>query len=161
MLLAGRRWRAVRSILALNLNQLTSHPYVVSAHMAAAKSPPLHWTPLGVGAPGRVLDLSRVRTGIGSVHKIGLPIHVYPLYENAFRARKGQPIDENNRESARLYAEFAKVAEKNLFAWSFGERAKTEEEIGTASKRNRMICAPCKFSDVGGVNVLLLIGSLM
>jgi hypothetical protein len=112
--------------------------------MATAKSPPPKWTPLDSGAPGRVLDLSRVGSGIGAVHKIGLPIHVYPLYENAFRAQRGQSIVENNVESARLYAEFAKVAEGNPLAWSYGERAKTEGEIGTVGKRNRMICYPCR-----------------
>jgi hypothetical protein len=114
--------------------------------MVTAEQPPPNWTPLDAGAPGRVLDLSRVGTGIGAVHKIGLPIHVYPLYENAFRAWKGQSLQENNAESARLYADFAKVAERNSWAWSFGERATTEEEIGTVSRRNRMICSPCEFS---------------
>jgi hypothetical protein len=113
--------------------------------MATAKKPPKGWTPLDSGAPGRVLDLSRVGTGIGAMHKIGLPIHVYPLYENAFRSRRGQSLRENNEESARLYAEFAKVAEGNPLAWSYGEKAKTEEEIGTVGRTNRMICVPCKF----------------
>lgn len=114
--------------------------------MAAKKSPPPHWTPLDASVPGRVLDLSRVGTGIGAAHKIGLPIHVYPLYENAFRARRGQSIQDNNRESARLYADFATVAEGNPIAWSFGERAKTVGEIGAVSRGNRMICYPCGFS---------------
>jgi hypothetical protein len=112
--------------------------------MSATQRPPAHWTPLDSGAPGRVLDLSRLGTGIGAVHGIGLPIHVYPLYENAFRAWRGQGMGENNQESARLYAAFAKVAERNPGAWSYGERAATEETIGTVSRRNRMICAPCE-----------------
>lgn len=124
--------------------------YEVGASMATTRKPPESWTPLDSGAPGRVLDLSRVGTGIGVAHRIGLPVHVYPLYENAFRARRGQSLQENNAESARMYAEFAKVAEGNPFAWSYGEKAKTEEEIGTVSKRNRMICAPCEFAFVSG-----------
>jgi hypothetical protein len=127
--------------------------------MVTAKQPPPSWTPLDTGAPGRVLDLSRVGTGIGAVHKMGLPIHVYPLYENAFRGWKGQSLQENNAESARLYADFAKVAERNSWAWSFGEMAKTEGEIGTVSRRNRMICSPCEFS--GPSHVLSLIRSLV
>jgi len=74
---------------------------------------------------------------------VGLPIHVYPLYENAFRAHRGQSIQENNQESAELYAEFAKVAEKNPLAWNYGQPAATKEVIGTVSKKNRMICFPC------------------
>lgn len=84
-------------------------------------------------------------SGIGSLHGIGLPIHVYPLYENGFRAHRGQSIADNNQESARLYAEFAKVAEKNPAAWNYGKPAATEEVIGTVTKANRMICFPCMF----------------
>jgi hypothetical protein len=80
---------------------------------------------------------------LGTEHSIGLPIHVYPLYENAFRAHRNQSIADNNKESAQLYAEFAKVAEKNPLAWNFGKPAATEETIGTVSKKNRMICYPC------------------
>jgi hypothetical protein len=81
--------------------------------------------------------------GIGAIHKIGLPIHVYPLYENGFRAHRGQSLQENDRESAQLYAEFAKVAERNSIAWNYGEPAATEKYIGSVTKRNRMICFPC------------------
>lgn len=52
-------------------------------------------------------------------------------------------MQENHRESARLYAEFARVAERNEVAWNQGN-ANGEEVIGTVSKRNRMICYPCK-----------------
>lgn len=81
--------------------------------------------------------------GIGTLHSIGLPIHVYPLYENGFRAHRGQSIQENNKESAELYADFAKVAEKNPLAWNYGKPSATQEIIGTVSKKNRMICYPC------------------
>lgn len=80
---------------------------------------------------------------LGAIHNIGAPIHVYPLYENAFRAHRGQSIRENNEESAKLYAEFSSVAEKQEFAWNFGRRDR-EEVIGTVGKKNRMICFPCK-----------------
>jgi hypothetical protein len=80
---------------------------------------------------------------LGAIHDIGAPIHVYPLFENGFRAHRRQTIKENNRESAKLYADFAKVAEKNLYAWNYG-KAVGEEFIGTVSRKNRMICFPCK-----------------
>jgi hypothetical protein len=44
-----------------------------------------------------------------------------------------------------MYAEFAKVAEKNPLAWNYGQPAATEEIIGTVSKKNRMICFPCTY----------------
>ncbi len=85
--------------------------------------------------------------GIGTLHSVGLPIHVYPLYENGFRAHRSQSIQDNNRESAELYASFAKVAESNALSWNYGKVAANEDQIGTVSKKNRMICFPCKFSD--------------
>lgn len=80
---------------------------------------------------------------MASTHSIGAPNQLYPLFENGFRAHRGQSIQENSTESAQLYAEFAKVAEHNPLAWNYGN-AETEESIGTLSKRNRMICFPCK-----------------
>ena len=81
---------------------------------------------------------------VGARHSIGLPIHVYPLYENATRARRGQSMAENNAESAGLYADFAQVAGGNTASWGFGKEAATREEIGTVTRRNRMICFPCE-----------------
>jgi hypothetical protein len=42
-----------------------------------------------------------------------------------------------------MYGEFAQVAKANKHAWNYGS-AESEEGIGTVSKRNRMICLPCK-----------------
>ena len=55
-----------------------------------------------------------------------------------------QSIAENHKESSQMYAEFAKVADGNEYAWSYGSKAETEESIGAVTKRNRMICLPCK-----------------
>ncbi|KAL8820102.1 MAG: hypothetical protein Q9191_007585 [Dirinaria sp. TL-2023a] len=79
---------------------------------------------------------------IGAAHSIGLPIHVYPLYENAFRAHRKQTIEQNHMESARLYADFAKIAKRNEYAWSSGQAAASENEIATVTTKNRMICFP-------------------
>jgi len=81
---------------------------------------------------------------LGTLHSVGLPIHVYPLYENAYRAHRGQSVKDNHKESAELYAKFAKVAEKNPLAWNYGQPAATEGVIGSVSKKNRMICFPCE-----------------
>lgn len=80
---------------------------------------------------------------VGARHGMGAPIQIYPLYENGFRAHRGQTIQDNNKESAKLYSDFAKVAEKQPYAWNYGQPAQTEEFIGTPSKKNRMICTPC------------------
>lgn len=82
---------------------------------------------------------------IGGAHSIGSPIHVYPLYENGFRAHRGQPISQNHDESAELYAQFSEVAAQNEFAWNY-PRKDSKEVIETVSEKNRMICFPCMLS---------------
>jgi len=81
---------------------------------------------------------------LGGIHSIGAPIQVYPLYENAYRAAMKQSIEENTRESANLYGDFAKVASQNPMAWTYGNTPASAGFIGTVSKENRMICFPCK-----------------
>ena len=84
-------------------------------------------------------------TDLGARHSIGAPIHVYPLYENGFRAHRNQSVQDNHRESARLYADFSRIAAGNEYAWGHG-KAETEETIGKSEGRNRMICFPCMHS---------------
>ncbi|OBT81920.1 hypothetical protein VE02_09682 [Pseudogymnoascus sp. 03VT05] len=91
---------------------------------------------------GTISEIATMGDNTGATHGIGLPIQVYPLYENATRASRGQTQAENNEESASLYADFAKVAQGNTAAWNFGKKAATKEEIGTVTKKNRMICYP-------------------
>lgn len=132
----------------------------VSACAAAKKLPPPGWT-----APSSAVDSVFTPTSrdlgnstistlwqqlsahspadLGAIHKIGAPIHVYPLYENAFRAYRGQSLKANNDESAELYAEFSRVASGQEFAWNQGS-SNDAKTIGTVSKKNRMICYPCK-----------------
>ncbi|CAN8101995.1 unnamed protein product [Discula destructiva] len=79
---------------------------------------------------------------IGGMHSIGAPIHIYPLYENAFRAHRQQSLRENNDESAALYVAFAQVAAENPYSWNYGKPAASKAVIGTVSPKNRMICTP-------------------
>lgn len=53
-------------------------------------------------------------------------------------------MQANHAESAELYAEFAKAAEGNEYAWSSRSQTETAESIGAVSKKNRMICLPCE-----------------
>lgn len=144
---------------SININTPThqlTHP--VSACAAAKKLPPPGWTTPSTAVDtvftptGRDLGNSTISTlwqqlsthsptDLGAIHKIGAPIHVYPLYENAFRAHRGQSLKANNAESAKLYASFSKVAETQDYAWSQGKH-NSEAKIGTVSAKNRMICTP-------------------
>ena len=73
-------------------------------------------------------------------HGLVLPIHCYPLYECALRARAGRAIEEHQRVVSEMMARFAEVAARNPFAW-FPE-AWTPEEIRTVSDKNRWVCFP-------------------
>ena len=86
------------------------------------------------------------REGIGGVHRVGVPMQVYAMYENGLRAKRQQSLQDNLSESARLYSRFSQVAAQNSMAWNRSEGPKLPESaqtIGTITKRNRMICFPC------------------
>lgn len=138
----------------------------MSACAATKQLPPKGWTPLNekidaVFSPTtRELNASALPGAwkasrsaadgpdLGATHSIGSPIQVYPLLENGFRAYRGQSIRDNHAESAKLYADFAKIAETNEYAWSSG-KAERAESIATVSKSNRMICFPCPWTPYG------------
>ncbi|KAK2614668.1 hypothetical protein N8I77_001474 [Diaporthe amygdali] len=112
----------------------------VTACAKAGQAEPPGWTKPATSVD-EVFSPSTMDLGedIGGIHSIGAPIHIYPLYENGFRAHRGQTMKENNDESAALYAEFAQVAARNQYSWNYGKSPATKEEIGVVSKRNRMI----------------------
>lgn len=117
----------------------------LTACAAAQKLPPPGWTPLPKGTDVTSV-FSPTTRGLGETyggkHGVGNPVQVYPLYENGLRAHLGQTMHENHAESAELYAQFAQVAETHELAWNHGRKALTADEIGTVSKKNRMICFP-------------------
>lgn len=116
----------------------------LAACAKAGVMPPPDWTP--VENPATQVfspSASEFAKGLGATHKIGAPIQVYPLYENGLRARRGQSLEDNNTESAKLYANFAQVAKRNPLAWHFPRTPETQDSIGHVSQRNRMICFPC------------------
>jgi acetyl-CoA C-acetyltransferase len=71
---------------------------------------------------------------------LNLPTNVYPLFENARRARLGWTIDEHRNHLGRLWANFATVASKNPYAWIVD--APSSETIITPSADNRMVAFP-------------------
>ncbi|RLL98083.1 hypothetical protein CFD26_106230 [Aspergillus turcosus] len=110
----------------------------------AQKLPPPGWTKPAIPVE-KVFALSADRfskDGPDGIHAFGLPIHIYPLYENGFRAYRGQSPKDNHEESARLYEQFSQVAVQHPYAWNFGSQAETATSIGTVSPKNRMICSP-------------------
>ncbi|CAI6285051.1 unnamed protein product [Periconia digitata] len=115
----------------------------LSAYAKAEQLPPPGWTTPAEAVEAVFSPTTRTLgvKNLGAIHKVGAPIHVYPMYENAFRAQRGQSPKENHEESAELYAEFSKIASKNEYAWNYG-KYDDAETIGTISKSNRLICSP-------------------
>jgi acetyl-CoA C-acetyltransferase len=65
---------------------------------------------------------------------------MYPLYENALRARAGRSIDAHQRHVAALMARYSEVAAKNPLSW-FPE-PRSADEIRTVTAKNRWIGFP-------------------
>ena len=74
-------------------------------------------------------------------HHIHAPIHMYPLLENAIRARAGRSVDAHQRHMARILERYSEVAERNPISWFAGER-RTREDLLRVDERNRWICFP-------------------
>jgi acetyl-CoA C-acetyltransferase len=89
-------------------------------------------TMFGVDKPGSTdLEMSR---------GVILPIHAYPLFENALRAANGWTLGEHVARIGALWSQFSQVAATNPHAWIRSPR--TAEEIAVPSPDNRMVSFP-------------------
>lgn len=111
---------------------------VGKARKAGVKLP---WTPMALKEAAFVPDFARLPLSRSS-KKAGIvdPVHIYPLYENAFQAARGQSPAEGVREAAELWAQYAAVAAGNDTAWI--RTAPDADEIATSSDNNRMVSYP-------------------
>ncbi|KAJ1544356.1 hypothetical protein HK405_008710 [Cladochytrium tenue] len=115
----------------------------LAAFQKVGKYPPPGWTePDLSGIRIDLSDKSMLGDGPAGRHGMGLPVHVYPLYENGLRARLGQTYEQNSRDSAEMYAAFDAVACRHEYSWRAGEQPRSAQEIGTVTARNRIICSP-------------------
>jgi acetyl-CoA C-acetyltransferase len=98
--------------------------------------PPAETTPapvvFGVDKPG-ASDLEMQRGVL-------LPVHAYPLFENALRAARGWTLAEHAARLGALWSRFSQVAAGNPYAWI--RTARTPDEIVTPSAGNRMVSFP-------------------
>lgn len=90
--------------------------------------------------PQRIGDPRPGSTAYEARHGLNRPINIYPLFENAYRAHLGRPLDEHQRRMGELFARFTEVAADNPDAW-FPVR-RSAEELVTVSEKNRMIGFP-------------------
>ena len=86
------------------------------------------------GADLQMMDPRELARGIA------LPVQVYPMFEQALRAKAGRSLDDHLVRVSELWARFSDVAASNPAAWI--RRAYTAEEIRTVTADNRMIGYP-------------------
>lgn len=69
-----------------------------------------------------------------------MPVQLYPMFENAWRAANGWSIDEHRRRLGALWSRFSEVAASNPHAWI--QQRYTAEELVTPGPDNRMVGWP-------------------
>jgi acetyl-CoA C-acetyltransferase len=100
----------------------------------------LDWETGGSGEP-ELLGVDRPgTTQAEAAYGIGYPASIYPIFENALRARRGLDLETHRKRLGALMSPFTEVAAKNPYAWF--PTARSAEEIATPSPRNRMIAFP-------------------
>jgi len=98
------------------------------------------WSSGGDGQPTLLGDERPGNSDHEGAHGLTLPAQIYPLFENALRAKRGLSLEAHRAELGRLYARFTRVAAKNPYAWFPLER--TADEIARPTPSNRMIAFP-------------------
>lgn len=92
-------------------------------------------------APTRVVGSDReANNGPESAAGLTVPVYTYALMESAVRAKAGETPEEHRRTITELWAGLSRVAAANEYAWD--PRARTAEELATATDGNRMIAEP-------------------
>ncbi|WP_041685441.1 acetyl-CoA acetyltransferase [Erythrobacter litoralis] len=82
----------------------------------------------------------RRKLGYAQSYGLVVPVDVYPLYENAFRAAQGQTLTEGQAESGAIWAGFSQVAARTEAAWI--REPRQAEEIIEPTADNRPIAFP-------------------
>jgi acetyl-CoA C-acetyltransferase len=93
-----------------------------------------------LGAPERIGDSRPGVTPNERRNGLDRPINIYPMFENALRARDGRSVEAHQQRLGRLFAPFTQVAAQNPEAWF--PVARTAEELVTVNERNRMVGFP-------------------
>jgi len=100
----------------------------------------LPWTRGGKGEPELIGGDEQGTTKLESSYGMAGPPEVYPLFENALRARLGLDLESHQLRMGELFEKFTEVAASNPYAW-FPIRRSADELI-TVTPINRMIAFP-------------------
>jgi acetyl-CoA C-acetyltransferase len=90
--------------------------------------------------PRKIGDARSGTSAYEARHAMNRPINIYPMFENALRARDKRPVAEHQARMGRLFAGFTAVAAKNPEAWFPVQRS--AEELVEVSEKNRMVGFP-------------------
>lgn len=112
---------------------------VYGRRRAAKEGVTLDWTPF-VGHRDFLKGQRPLTTTTESRHGMTGPIHCYPLYENALRAKSGRTVEEHQAFLGTFMARNAAVAATNPYAWF--PIAYTPDEVSTPTENNRWVCFP-------------------
>lgn len=100
----------------------------------------LAWPTGGDGRSETAGDDASPALAVEQRHGLLAPSSVYPLFENAWRARRGWSLDEHRRRLGVLLAPMTEVAAANPHAWFRVRRSAAE--IATPAPANRMVAFP-------------------
>ena len=116
--------------------------YTQTAARRHADRPVLPWTvQLPDTAPPAPFGSDRRGTTEAEEERgLDLPIHVYPLFEQARRDRVGRTPEAHRLHIGRLWSRLSEVAANNPHAWL--RDARTADEVITPTPDNRMVAYP-------------------
>jgi acetyl-CoA C-acetyltransferase len=98
-------------------------------------------TPKGKASEGIIIGNERFGNNDFELdHFMDMPVRIYPLIENALRAKEGLTIEQQLKNLGKFGEFFSAVAARNPYAWS--RDALTATQVITPSSRNRMISFP-------------------
>ncbi len=116
--------------------------YTQAAARRHADRPVLPWTvqPADTAPPALFGSDRHGTTEAEDDRGLDLPIHVFPLFENALRAAAGRTPEEHEAYLGALWSRLSAVAATNPYAWL--REARTAEELTTPTETNRMVAHP-------------------
>ena len=98
-------------------------------------------TPIGDDSEGVLIGNKRFGNNMDELdHFMDMPVRIYPIIENALRAKEGLTIEQQRENLGKFGKTFSAVAAKNPFAWS--RNLYTATQVITPSPQNRMISFP-------------------
>lgn len=98
-------------------------------------------TPIGDDSEGILIGNKRFGNNDYELdHFMDMPVRIYPLIENALRAKEGLTIEQQFENLGKFGETFSAVAAKNPYAWS--RNSLTATQVITPSPQNRMISFP-------------------